>query len=121
MIRRKNEMEIEEREKMRGGDGIIKILHFFKKEEFNANVRLCAKLIIPPFCSIGLHQHLDEDEVYIIVKGKGILFDGKQEHIVLEGDAILTGKGESHSIKNIGEDDLEIIAFISKYSENQKI
>jgi len=115
MVRKKNEMEIEEREKMRGGEGVIKILHFFKKDEFKANVRLCAKLIIEPNCSIGLHQHIDEDEVFIILNGEGILFDGKKETIVEEGDAILTGNGESHSIKNIGDKNLEIIAFISKY------
>ncbi len=115
MVKKKEKMEIEEREKMRDGEGVIKILHFFKKEEFKANVRLCAKLIINPSCSIGLHQHLDEDEVFIILKGKGLLFDGKKEIIVEEGDAILTGNGESHSIKNIGKEELEIIAFISKY------
>ncbi|MCM8785139.1 MAG: cupin domain-containing protein [Candidatus Omnitrophica bacterium] len=115
MIKKEKDMEIEEREKMREGEGIVKIVHFFKKEEFKANVRLCAKLILAPNCSIGLHQHLDEDEVFIITKGKGILFDGKEEKVVEQGDAILTGNGQSHSIKNIGNTDLEIIAFISKY------
>ncbi|MGC8976312.1 MAG: cupin domain-containing protein [Candidatus Ratteibacteria bacterium] len=115
MIRKKEKMEIEEREKMRGGEGIIKILHFFKKEEFKANIRLCAKMIIQPNCSIGLHQHIDEDEVFIILKGKGVMFDGKEEFYVEEGDTILTGNGEMHSIKNIGKDNLEIIAFIAKY------
>jgi mannose-6-phosphate isomerase-like protein (cupin superfamily) len=117
MVRKRNEMEIEKREKMRGGEGIIKILHFFKKDEFKANVRLCAKLIIEPGFSIGLHEHIDEDEVFIVLKGKGLLFDGKEEKIVEEGEAILTGNGESHSIKNIGDKDLEIIAFIAKYNK----
>lgn len=115
MIKRKNQMEIEKRERMRDGEGVIKILHYFKKDEFKANVRLCAKLTIAPNCSIGLHQHLDEDEVFIISKGKGILFDGINENVVEEGDAILTGNGQFHSIKNIKDEDLEIIAFIAKY------
>ncbi|MCX7917578.1 MAG: cupin domain-containing protein [bacterium] len=115
MIRKKEQMEIEKREKMRGGEGIVTIVHFLKKEDFKANVRLCAKLILHEGCSIGLHQHLDEDEVFIILKGKGILFDGKEEKEVEEGDVVLTGNGQSHSIKNIGKEDLEIIAFITKY------
>lgn len=115
MVKKKENMEIEEREKMRGGEGIIKILHFFKKDELKANVRLCGKLIINPGCSIGFHQHIDEDEIFIILKGKGLLFDGKEEIVVEEGDAILTGNGEGHSIKNIEDNDLEIIAFIAKY------
>ncbi|MCM8804914.1 MAG: cupin domain-containing protein [Candidatus Omnitrophica bacterium] len=115
MIRKKENMEIEEREKMRNGEGKIKILHFFKKEEFKANIRLCGKLIINPGCSIGFHQHIDEDEIFIILKGEGLLFDGEKEVIVEQGDAILTGNGAGHSIKNIGEKELEIIAFIAKY------
>lgn len=115
MIKKKEKMEVEEREKMRGGQGVIKILHYFKSNEFKANIRLCAKLIIEPGNSIGLHQHLDEDEVFIILKGEGILSDGKEEYKVKEGDAILTGNGEFHSIKNTGKENLEIIAFIAKY------
>ncbi|EKD27009.1 MAG: cupin 2, barrel [uncultured bacterium] len=115
MIKRKKDMVVEQREKMRGGDGVVFVEHFFKPEEIAAKSRLCARLSIPKGGSIGLHQHNGEDEVYIILKGQGLLYDGISENEVSEGDAILTGKGESHSIKNSGNDVLEMIAVIMCY------
>ena len=54
--------------------------------------------------------------IYIIVKGTGILDDGQARTTVHEGDAILTGKGETHAIANAGSTDLEIIAVIMCYA-----
>ncbi len=80
-----------------------------------ANARLCARLVIPPGAGIGSHPHEKEDEVYIITRGTGILDDGSTETRVDAGDAVLTGKGESHAIRNDGSEDLEFIAVIMCY------
>ena len=64
-----------------------------------------------------MHQHTEEDEVYIILKGSGILDDGVEKRRVEKGDAILTGREESHSIFNDGNVPLEIIAFIACYTK----
>lgn len=115
MIRQAADMTSETREAMRGGPGSVTIQHYFKKDEFTANARLCAKLVLEPGSGIGLHQHDGEDEVYIITRGRGLLNDGSTETEVNEGDAILTGNGESHSITNNGDGVLEIIAVIMCY------
>ena len=115
MIRRPSEMETEVRTNMRGGTGGVTFRHYFKKEEITAKTRLCAKLILPPGVSIGSHQHLEEDELFVILKGNGLLDDGKTQTPVSEGDAILTGKGEAHAIANTGNTDLEIVAIIMCY------
>lgn len=115
MIKKANEQAVDTVENMRGGEGTVKIQHFFKKDEMKANSRLCAKMIVPPGASVGMHQHDTEDEVYIIAKGKGLIDDGETQSEVNEGDAILTGNGDKHSIKNIGNEDLEVICFIMLY------
>ena len=117
MIRLAAEMTTEVREEMRGGPGSVTIQHFFSKEEFTANSRLCAKLTLPPGAGIGSHQHEKEDEVYIITSGSGLLADGTGEQRVNAGDAILTGNGDSHSIRNDGTEDLELIAMIMCYPD----
>ena len=71
--------------------------------------------ILPPGTSIGPHDHVDEDEIYIIQKGQGLMTDGGKEFPVAAGDAILTGQGASHSIENTGADDLVVTAVIIKY------
>lgn len=112
MIRKPSEMQVEIREQMRGGSGNVIFQHLFKKEEIKAKTRLCARLTLPPGASIGTHRHDGEDELFVIVKGSGILDDGKSRTPVAAGDAILTGSGESHSIENAGADDLEFLAVI---------
>lgn len=116
MIRKAAEMKTEVRSAMRGGSGSVTIQHFFEKEEITAKSRLCARLTLPPGSSIGVHDHVNEDEVYIITKGTGVLNDGKSNTPVSAGDAVLTGKGESHAIANTGSSDLEIIAVILCYA-----
>ena len=115
MIRRKNDRDVEVRQHMRGGNGAVTVRHYFKPEEIRASTRLCAELILPPGTDIGVHDHVDEDEIYIIQKGRGLMTDGSKEFEVSAGDAILTGQGASHSIKNIGDEDLVVTAVIIKY------
>lgn len=117
MIRRKDQMRVEVREKMRGGEGAVTIAHYFDQKEFGASVRLCSRLTLPRGAGIGPHTHEKEDEIFIILKGTGAINDGKTEHIVRAGDATLTGRGETHSIRNAGEDELELIAIIVCYAE----
>lgn len=115
MIKKKNLQEIEIRKNMRGGAGEITVRHYLKPEEIKARTRLCAELILPPGASIGPHDHVDEDEIYLIQKGQGLMTDGGKEFPVAAGDAILTGQGASHSIQNTGAGDLVVTAVIIKY------
>ncbi|MBT3191224.1 MAG: cupin domain-containing protein [Verrucomicrobia bacterium] len=115
MIRKADQMIAELCPNMRGGTGTVTIEKMFLPEEMTANSRLCARLTLPPGASIGSHQHLKEDEVYVITQGCGILDDGQCETLVSVGDAVLTGNGESHSIRNDGDAPLEITAVIMCY------
>lgn len=115
MIKKRTEQVKESRKNMRGGAGEVAIRHYFNKEEFNAKCRLCAELVLAPGSGIGEHQHVDEDEIFIIQKGKGIVTDRGKEIEVEAGDSILTGKGASHSIRNTGSKDLVVTAVIMQY------
>jgi mannose-6-phosphate isomerase-like protein (cupin superfamily) len=116
MINTPSARKEEVREAMRGGPGSVTIRHYFSPEDFGAKIRLCSQLIIPPGAGIGMHQHKDEDEIYLIRRGSGMLNDGKTMTRVREGDAVLTGKGESHAITNDGTTELEITAVIICYA-----
>jgi mannose-6-phosphate isomerase-like protein (cupin superfamily) len=115
MIKKKSSQSIEVRKNMRQGEGEITIRHYLNKEEINAKCRLCAELTIPAGSSIGLHEHIQEDEIFIIQQGKGIVLDQGKEAEVEAGDVILTGKGAAHTIRNIGEVNLVITAIIMQY------
>jgi mannose-6-phosphate isomerase-like protein (cupin superfamily) len=116
VLRRKEEMEREIRENMRGGKGKVEILHIFKKEELAGKTRLFARLRLEKNCSIGYHNHENEEEVFYIVSGKGRAAEDGKEYEVSEGDAILIQGGGGHTIKNESDIPLEILAVILLYT-----
>ena len=115
MIKKSFEQVTEVRKNMRGGTGEVTIRHYFNKDEINASCRLCAQLVLAPGAGIGLHEHTNEDEVFIIQQGEAMVTDEGKEIKLQAGDSILTGNGASHAIKNIGNDNLLITAVIMQY------
>jgi mannose-6-phosphate isomerase-like protein (cupin superfamily) len=63
---------------------------------------------------VGYHEHVDDEEIYYILDGKGIINDNGEEKEVSAGDLVYTKHREKHSIKNTGDANLKFIAFIIK-------
>lgn len=115
MIQRAGNMEIEVRDKMKGGKGSVAITHLLHQIQIKGKCRFFGRMLINPGCSIGEHPHENEEEIYYILKGKGICVDNGIRQEVKEGDVILTGGGASHSIENNSDDTLEVMGFILLY------
>ncbi|MFH1692395.1 MAG: cupin domain-containing protein [Candidatus Omnitrophota bacterium] len=118
MIKKSTKQDVEVRKNMREGTGEVVIKHHLRKDEINASCRLCAQLTVSPGSSIGLHEHAGEDEIFIIQEGRGVVEDNNREVEVCAGDAILTGQGAKHAIKNIGDSNLVITAIILPYNKS---
>jgi lysophospholipase L1-like esterase/quercetin dioxygenase-like cupin family protein len=66
------------------------------------------KRVLHRGASIGFHQH-DKDEIYYVLAGRGIYtLDGKI-HEVQAGNAMLTRPGSTHSIRQAGDEDLQLL------------
>lgn len=115
MITRSHEVTAENRMNMRGGKGCVKIEQWFKPEAFGAKVRLCSRMTLEPGASIGNHVHETEDEIYLVLSGTGQILENGVWTAIQAGDAILTGKGGSHSVENNGTEPLVIAAVIILY------
>jgi mannose-6-phosphate isomerase-like protein (cupin superfamily) len=115
ILRKRQEMKTEVRENMRGGMGKVTVRHLFVPDEIIAKTRLCAMLTVHVGASIGIHKHENEDELFVILSGSGLLDDGNQKLPITAGDSILTGNGAEHSIVNTGAIDMEIVAVIMSY------
>lgn len=115
MIKRKGTYDISRREEMRGGSGTVHIEHFWKADELKSNTRLFARLVLPPGTSIGFHNHEDEEEVFVVLKGKGLIDEGETSSEVLPGDTIRTGDGCGHGVASVGDEALELLAVIMQY------
>ena len=61
-----------------------------------------------PGSGVGLHEQ-KEDEIYYVLSGKGTMtLDGKTVEIT-PGTAVLTRTGSTHSLKQVGDEDLVIM------------
>lgn len=115
MIRRNGTYPVDERSEMRGGKGTVRIEHMWSKDEMKGKTRLFAKLTLVPGSSIGFHEHGGEEEIFVILKGKGRIQDGDEVAEVGPGDTILTGNGAGHAVESIGDEPLEMVAVIVQY------
>ena len=112
MIRRSKEMRQESVPELKGGRGTLRLFHILEKDELSGKGRLCSREIIPPGNSVGFHKHEGDFELYYVLEGEGLLNDDGLETTVRKGDVVRTGHGESHSIENVGDKDLELMAII---------
>ena len=112
MIRRSTEMREERIHELKEGKGTIKVFHMLEKDELSGKGRLCAREIIAPGNSVGFHKHEGDFELYYVLEGEGLVNDNGLEITIRKGDAVRTGHGESHAIKNVGDKNLELITII---------
>ena len=118
MIHTSGDYKNEVRENMRGGDKSVKITHYFDEaNELMSPTRLCAQLELEPGASIGFHTHENEEEIFIVLAGKARIDDNGVEKEVTVGDSILTGNGAGHSVKNIGDEPLRMVAVIVPFAK----
>lgn len=66
---------------------------------------------LAPGVSIGLHEHLDDEEYYYIVSGEGTMTLGDQRFPVRAGDLAAVFPGGRHALENTGTAELRIIVF----------
>ncbi|MEG0855493.1 MAG: cupin domain-containing protein [Terrisporobacter sp.] len=111
MILKKEQLKIEEGN-LKNGKGNCKREVLVDPKYLKGQAKLFAKISIPVGNSIGMHDHVEDFEVYYILKGKGQVLDNYEIIEVNVGDVIYTADGNKHFIENIGDEDLEFIAVV---------
>lgn len=100
MIRRKEQMRVELRERIRGGEGTLYCVNVLEKAETSAKLNYCAIMTIEPGQSIGLHPHGPDAEMYFLLEGSLEANDNGVETSFNAGDVMFTCNGETHSVRN---------------------
>lgn len=75
----------------------------------NANKHSFSHAVIPAFCSSRPHYHLEAEETFYFLKGKGRIIVDERKFDVDPGDAVLIIPQERHQILNNSENNLEFI------------
>ena len=77
------------------------------------------KRALKPGSAIGYHEQ-NEDEIYYVLSGRGIMtIDGKPIEVG-PGTAVLTRPGSSHGLKQVGNEDLVIMINYLQQPKNQR-
>jgi len=111
MIIKENTMKIVEQAHVQKGDGTVIFKHLMENESVKHS-RLFSEITLKKGCSIGYHEHHEETEYYWITQGTGIVAEKDGDKRVTKGDLVVTGNGESHSIRNEADEDLVLMALI---------
>lgn len=93
-----------------GGDNEIHQWRMFLDEDLVSNLSIVCVDVLPPGSSIGIHPHEAEEEIYVILEGRGLMTVDDEEREVVAGDLILTQPGSSHGLRNHTDQDLRMLA-----------
>ena len=66
------------------------------------------KRLFKPGSGVGYHEQ-HEDEVYYVLSGKGVMTVDDTKVDMTPGTAVLTRPGSSHSLKQVGAEDLVVL------------
>ena len=100
-------------EHLRGGDGTVDKRDYLP-ERMPENAKMFAEIRLEPGCSIGLHKHTDEYEVFFFQEGEIVLNDGGEEKVMRPGDFSLCPDGGTHGIANRTDKRAAVYAAIIK-------
>ena len=68
-----------------------------------------------PYKSTTGHSHTEADEVYLFVKGEGVMENGSQTIEVKAGDVVPVKEGDFHRVHNKSKEILSFWAIFEKY------
>jgi mannose-6-phosphate isomerase-like protein (cupin superfamily) len=107
----RDQMTVDKKEKLRGGNGTLRFTNLVPAETFQ-HIKMFSEIRIPPGASIGYHKHEGETEYYVFLSGTGLVNDNGTEYTVVPGDVTITAGGSSHSLSNTGNEELVLYALI---------
>lgn len=98
-----------ERKKSHDGDGFIEVSRPFISPDFIGPWHFIDHAVLPPGASIGLHTHGNNEELYFILEGEGLMTVNEEQRNVAKGDLILNPPGGTHGLENRSNKNLSIL------------
>ena len=92
-----------------GGTGPVELFEIWGKSDFKSNIDFLDRVIVPPGTNIGFHQHGNNEEMYIVLKGHGTMKIEDEEFPVKEGDMILNPAHGRHGLSNDSNGNIDIL------------
>ncbi len=104
-------------EHLRGGDGFVD-KRDCALEKMPPHAAMFAEIRLEPGCSIGVHEHIGEYEIFFFAEGEITLNDNGTERVMHPGDFAVCYDGEKHGIANRTDKSAAVYAAIIKTKES---
>ena len=100
-------------EHFQGGEGFVHFDHILEASEMHGMNRVYAKVTLQKGCSIGYHVHQGDGEDYYVLKGTATIDDNHERMLTLHvGEHYFTPSGKGHSLMNLEDEELQVMALI---------
>ncbi len=109
MIRNFLSCQSEAQQSSHSGHGTIHIQKVFRRVDFDGAWDFALRVIMEPNSAMGLHRHGEDEEMYIILKGEGVMTVDGQESRVGPGDMIYNRPNGEHGLLNDSADEIELL------------
>lgn len=111
MIRKNVLAAAKELRRAHQGAGRIRFTRPFQEGDFESSLSFVDYVEIPPGASIGVHRHGNNEEIYFIVEGRGVMTTNGESEAVSTGDLIVNRAGWSHGLRNESEGLLRVLVW----------
>jgi mannose-6-phosphate isomerase-like protein (cupin superfamily) len=76
-----------------------------------SDIKQCslAEEVLPVGAAVGRHHHIETEEVYYILNGKGRMTVGPEVREIATGDAIFIPRRHTHTLENTGSEPMTIL------------
>lgn len=94
-----------------GGIGMVEGARLFGHGDFETPLKFLYYSVLPPGTSIGYHGHREDEEIYIILEGTGLMTINGTETRVGPGDIVVNKPWWKHGLLNDGSEPIRAIVF----------
>lgn len=91
-----------------GGHGLIDFHRVWSHEAFAGPCNFVDYAVLPPGASIGVHTHGDDEEIYLVLEGQGVMHLDGDEFRVGPGSVIKNRRFGRHGLRNDGDSPLRL-------------
>jgi mannose-6-phosphate isomerase-like protein (cupin superfamily) len=76
-----------------------------------SEIELCslAEEVLPVGASVGQHHHVETEEIYYLLEGRGRMSVGAETREVAAGDAVFIPRGAIHTLENTGDEPIRLL------------
>jgi mannose-6-phosphate isomerase-like protein (cupin superfamily) len=83
----------------------------FDATDFDTPLKFIRYVEMAPGSSIGNHRHGENEEVYVVLSGSGVMVVNDERRAVKPGDVILNKPGWQHGLENTSQEPLQLFVF----------